>query len=141
MDPFVTFEYNDLTYKTRTAEEKGTSPQWNQVFEFYISDLKDEIVMKLWDKDVFYNDPIGIVCIKMSALCINGGGEVCFDVMYGEEIRGELHLLTLYTPKSMQQLTFDSEQMESIVREQEMQNNYTQTEIKGVTNKISEIQL
>ena len=39
MDPWVSFEYNGVTVKTLTAIEKGTSPVWNQIFEFYTNDL------------------------------------------------------------------------------------------------------
>lgn len=39
MDPWISFEYNGVTVKTLTAIEKGTSPVWNQIFEFYTNDL------------------------------------------------------------------------------------------------------
>jgi len=119
--------------------ERGKCPVWTQVFEFYVENLKDEIVFKIWDKDLFFHDPIGIVCAKISSLAINGGTESVFDIMYGAEKRGQLHLLTMYTPSQMQQSTFDSEHIEDQVREQLMTNNYTKNEIKALENKIKDI--
>ena len=46
------------------------------MFEFYVKDLKDEIVFKVWDADMFGSEAIGFTGVKLSALCVNEGGEL-----------------------------------------------------------------
>ena len=75
-DPYVSFDYNNVEFKTRTSLDRGNNPIWNQMFEFYVKDLKDEIVFKVWDADMFGSEAIGFTGVKLSALCVNEGGEL-----------------------------------------------------------------
>ena len=95
--------------------------------------MSDEIVIKLFDYDFFVSDAIGICSIKMSSLCINGGGEANFPIYYGQEKVGSLKLLSMYTPSQLQTVNIDNDNVESIKRELENQNNinnYFETNLK-----------
>ena len=58
----------------------GQSPYWNQLFDFYVQSMSDEIIFKLWDDDFFVENNIGYAITKVSSFCINGGGEVILKI-------------------------------------------------------------
>jgi Ca2+-dependent lipid-binding protein len=43
MDPFIIIEYQGMEFKTRTADNAGKNPKWNEYFEIEIYSLQDDI--------------------------------------------------------------------------------------------------
>ena len=41
MDPFVTLHYRESKFQTKTAEDQGTKPVWNETFEIPIKSADD----------------------------------------------------------------------------------------------------
>jgi hypothetical protein len=109
MDPYVKFRINDQEFTTETADEAGKTPIWNQNFEFHVNDMKDEIVFKVFDKDIWPlpDDAVGWAAVKMSSLCINGGRSFSVDLFFNNEFVGILKLATIYKPMQDMSLNFD----------------------------------
>lgn len=133
MDPYVTFSYQDQQYKTLAAEDRGKFPIWNQIYELNIISLEDEIIFKVMDKDLFYDDAIGFCSVKLSALCINGGGESNFDIYWNEGIVGTLKLMSKYTPKQEMSYKFESEYIQSQINDKKITVNFKRAEKKQLT--------
>ena len=49
---------------------------------------------------------IGMLNVKLSAFCVNGGGESTYQIWYGQEIVGDLTFITKYTPSVTQEICF-----------------------------------
>ena len=79
---WIEFKYRGRTFNTAKKGDgsSGQGPCWNQIFEIYVDNMKDEIVFKLWDDDLFVQNNIGFIVAKVSSLCLNGGGELSFKI-------------------------------------------------------------
>jgi hypothetical protein len=88
-----------------------------------VSDLKDEIIFKVWDEDLFIHDAIGLCNVKINSLCINGGGQFEFSLYYGQEEVGVLTLVTNFSPSCVDNSVFDSEITENKQKELELRRN------------------
>ena len=110
MDPYVKFRINDQEFTTETADEAGKTPIWNQNFEFHVNDMKDEIVFKVFDKDIWPlpDDAVGWAAVKMSSLCINGGGGSPAVLFLKNEFAAILRLATTYKPMQEMSPIFDT---------------------------------
>jgi Ca2+-dependent lipid-binding protein len=67
MNPFVSVEF--LQTKYDTSQREGKKPVWNEqlpVFRNMI--IEDDIVLRMFDKDMFENDDIGELKIKVREL-------------------------------------------------------------------------
>ena len=50
------------------------------MFEIYVKAIDDEIIFKVWDDAYWVKEMIGFTVAKVSSLCINGGGELEFNI-------------------------------------------------------------
>ena len=73
---------------------------------------------------------------KVSALCINGGGEVKFKIWKNETQVGELRLITSYIPQQLLVGAFDTEDLEQVTRDEEMANNRHLANIESMKAKL-----
>ena len=86
---------------------------WAAMYEFYVTDLSDEIVFKLYEYQRFYdafnaNNAIGMCNVKIRGMCINKGTTQNYKIWYGRKEVGSLKLQTMWTPKQLQQVRFMS---------------------------------
>ena len=68
------------------------------MFEIYVKAIDDEIIFKVWDDAYWVKEMIGFAVAKVSSLCINGGGELEFNIYNKQEKVGSLFLITSFTP-------------------------------------------
>ena len=71
-DPFITFDYRGMTYKTEVKRGEGKNPVWNQTFTLENVSPDDSIIVKCVDEDQFSNDVIGQCELKMQKLAKGG---------------------------------------------------------------------
>jgi hypothetical protein len=77
------------------------------VFNLYVDDLKDEILIKLWNTGKFYSVLIGMAYTKLSAFCINGGCHLSLNFYNGEKQTAKVHFISQFTPESLIDSGFD----------------------------------
>ena len=67
MDPYVKVRVGNQEYKTKTANDMGKNPTWNDTFTFKING-EQTLDFYLYDKDVGKDDYIGEGKINLSTL-------------------------------------------------------------------------
>ncbi len=104
MDPYVTVVYNTVsqpnkkTVKTKVHKSGGQTPQWNEKFEFLVESMDDNIIFTVFDKDMFFDDLVGNVIMKVGALVsksVNAGGNdapTTLDLFQKIEKTGDLNI-------------------------------------------------
>jgi len=65
-DPYVIFKQQHVEFKS-DVQEKNLNPTWDTKFDFGINDLKDELIIKVYDHDsITRDDPMGHASIDLS---------------------------------------------------------------------------
>ena len=68
--------------RTRTINEAGKTPCWNQVFDVDVKYIGDDMTVSVYDEDVSSDDLVGKTTIKLSSLCITGGLDDWFPIQF-----------------------------------------------------------
>ena len=55
-DPFAVFKLGDREYKTKTINDGGKKPVWNEETHFNVQDLKGAISVSVFDADNFSSE-------------------------------------------------------------------------------------
>ncbi len=66
MDPFVQFYINRKKYKTRSIQDGGKTPIWNEKLQIPYNTINDSIVMTCYDEDIMMDDFVGEAEYKVS---------------------------------------------------------------------------
>ena len=97
MDPYVKFKYDKIEHKTRVKDEAGKHPRWNQTFDIYVKDSKNErIKFEVMDKDMMTSSHVGecsLVINEMTGMSGNGM-EKWHDIFHKNKKAGKLLLKT-----------------------------------------------
>ena len=80
MDPWVQLKIRDWQAKTKTMQNAGKTPKWNETFDIKVNYIGDDVNLIIYDEDVVGNDLVAQTNFKISALCVNGGIEEWFPV-------------------------------------------------------------
>jgi Ca2+-dependent lipid-binding protein len=59
MDPFVQINYMGTIFKTKTKNEAGKNPVWNESFDIPIQSMGDFLEITIFDEDNLTNDFVG----------------------------------------------------------------------------------
>ena len=73
-------------------------PNWRETFDVDVKYLGDELYLRVLDKDMASVDVIGATCIKLSALCCNGGTDDWYEIEYKGKSAGKIHLIGRFVP-------------------------------------------
>jgi Ca2+-dependent lipid-binding protein len=99
MDPYCVFTYQGKKQKSIVLDEAGKTPKWeNQIFEFDIVDLSDQIDMAIMDEDVTIDDNVGETIMGVGDLIVKGGVNTWFEIYYKKKSAGSVHLATTWVP-------------------------------------------
>ncbi len=60
MDPFILIKHNGKKYKTKSIDEAGKNPVWNQEIILPIAAENDTILLYCFDEDIIIDDFIGL---------------------------------------------------------------------------------
>lgn len=71
MDPFVVLKYNKEEHKTKEIENAGSTPKWNKSFDIGVKRVTDNIIIEVYDVDVFDNELIGAGIAHVENLCVD----------------------------------------------------------------------
>lgn len=80
MSPYVTMVFKGKKYKSKTHDYGGKTPKWGQKFTFEVTSADEDLMVRVWDKDLTTSDAVGFVKLKMSSLIINMGVDCWFDI-------------------------------------------------------------
>ena len=99
MDPYCEIQTRHQKVRTRTLNEAGKAPKWNQVFDIDVKYIGDDMTVTVYDEDVCSSDLVGKATVKMSSLCIAGGLDDWFPIQYKGRQSGQVHLKGEWKPK------------------------------------------
>ena len=99
MSPYITLVFKDKKHKSKIHYEGGNTPIFEDKFTFDVTSPNEEIVMRVWDKDMTTSDAVGFCKIKVSSLMINNGTEDWFDIYFDNKNAGSIQLRSKFEPK------------------------------------------
>ena len=82
MSPYITISFKGQKYKTKVHDYGGKKPEWKDEFVLEVTDVTEEMTLRVWDQDMTTSDAVGFTKIKMSSLMINCGVTDWFTIMY-----------------------------------------------------------
>ena len=103
MDPYCIIKLRDAEYRSKTLNNAGKLPKWNETFVINVKYIGDDMTITCYDEDVTTSDLIGAVDFKISALCIAGGLNDWFNIQYKGKKAGTIHLKSEWIPDSATQ--------------------------------------
>lgn len=80
MDPYVIINTREQRIRTRTAQDQGKTPKWNEVMEIDVKYIGDDLHLQVFDEDVTCSDIIGENNIKLSSFCVGNGIDEWFEI-------------------------------------------------------------
>ena len=99
MDPYVQICQRMQMFRTKTQDDAGKTPKWNETFDLDVKYVGDELFIKVKDENVTDSDDIGEAIVKLSAFCVQGGIDDWWQISYGGRKAGSLHLKGEWFPK------------------------------------------
>jgi len=98
MDPYTTLQVREVIQRTRTLDGAGKTPKWDQIFDFHVKYIGDDITLKVLDEDVRSSDLVGETTLKLSSLCVNHDIDEWFPITYKGKQSGTIHLKSTWRP-------------------------------------------
>ncbi|KAL8172479.1 hypothetical protein V2J09_024283 [Rumex salicifolius] len=101
IDPYAILTCRTQEQKSSVAIDAGSNPEWNQYFIFTISGSVSELVIKLYDKDIFTaDDYLGKAEIPLEAVILEGSLPIAaYNVVKDGEYCGEVRLGLTFIPE------------------------------------------
>lgn len=97
MDPYLELSIGGVqVHKTKTLDEAGKNPQWNEECSFEVKDLNVEVQFKVSDEDYGSDDVVGEGTCTLADLCANGGQDGNFDIKHKGSGAGTVHFTTSF---------------------------------------------
>ena len=93
-DPYAIFEMTDWKFKTKTINNGGKTPKWDETTENYIQDTGDEMSVAVWDEDTLDDDLICEGKIALAQICVEGGSDSWHELSFEGKTVGKIHLVT-----------------------------------------------
>ena len=100
MDPYVLIKKGKEKVQTKTHDDAGQNPVWNQTFEIDIKDTKKFLEVSVRDEQTFSDREIGSTSIRVDMLC-DGSSPILekgWPLKFEEENAGTLNLKTEWIP-------------------------------------------
>ena len=92
MDPYVVITNRQHAVRTRTIEDGGKTPCWNEVIQLSVERISDDILLRVMDENVGANSEIGSCSIKLAAMAVQGGLENWWNIVWDNKVVGKIHL-------------------------------------------------
>lgn len=68
MDCYVEVKYKDQVKKTKTHQEGGVNPKWDEKLEISLESLTDKITISVFDEDTMTSDLVGESTLSVGRL-------------------------------------------------------------------------
>ena len=94
--PFVTLGFNGQKYETAVHEYGGNSPVWGDKFDLEVKKSSEEMLVRLWNKDMDSNSIVGFTNIQLAELTQEGERDVWVKILKDGQPIGEILMLVTY---------------------------------------------
>ncbi|KAL9228943.1 hypothetical protein vseg_004469 [Gypsophila vaccaria] len=101
MDPYVIITCRSQEQKSSVARDSGSTPVWNETFEFSIYGDVPELYLKIMDKDTFTDDDfVGEARIPLEGVFEAGSqSPISYNVVKDAEFKGEIRVGLTFFPE------------------------------------------
>ena len=139
MDPFVQVESRMQKMRTKTIEEAGKTPVWNETVEIDVKYIGDNVTLRIKDENVTDVELIGETEIKLSAFCVSGGIDDWWQISYDGKKAGDIHLKGRWEPKGSDPVSVSAAAMPGLQQTFQQQTLYQaqQAQMQPVQNFTS----
>ena len=108
MDPYVVVNNKKHSVRTHTVENGGKTPCWNEVIELEVTNISDDILLRVMDENIATNAEIGRCSIKLGAMCVSGGLDNSWPIAFGAYRAGRIHLHGEWCPTGSDPVSFSA---------------------------------
>ena len=98
MDPYAIISMREQKYKTKVIDGGGKNPKWDQLCEFDVKYIGDDMQLSVFDEDLTSSDLVGNCTIKASAMCVNKGLDDWWEIQFKGKSAGRVHIKTEWHP-------------------------------------------
>jgi len=123
MDPYVVIRNRSNAMRTETKWDAGKTPVWNEPLEVSVSNISDDLELRVMDENEATNAEIGSCSIKMSSMCVSGGNQDWFQLAFGGKPAGRIQLRGEWYPVGIDPVAFSASRspgLQQTVAQQEM---------------------
>ena len=113
MDPYVVLTSRALRSRTSTKENAHQAPVWNEAFDLEISNISEEVHLRVMDENVTSNKMIGECTIKLACMCVNGGLQSEWSLANGSKQAGVIRVQGAWAPAGSDPVATSSQTMPS----------------------------
>ena len=109
MDPYAQVHYNGSKHNSKVHSDGGKTPKWNYRLELEVTDVMDEITVKVYNKNTFDDDQIAHTdALKIYNLIgPNNGMTENHHMIYEKKNRGTIKIRSQYTPNAAPEAEVD----------------------------------
>ena len=99
MDPYVKIEVGGRTFKTKTRQNAGKKPTWDEIFEHYCT-YDGQLIAYVYDEDITSDDLVGSTYIQVSTVINSPSSHFSDDLVlkYKGKSSGTLYMDLTYYP-------------------------------------------
>ena len=88
MDPYVVIKNNNNAMRTDTKWDAGKAPKWNETLDVDVGNISDNLTIRVMDENAGTNSEIGCCEVKMASMCVSGGLDSWFPIVFGNKCAG-----------------------------------------------------
>ena len=98
MDPYAVIKNRSNAQRTETKWDAHKTPVWNETLDLQVSNISDNLSIRVMDENEATNAQIGECQVKMASMCVSGGLDAWFPIMHDSKPAGQLHLTGEWLP-------------------------------------------
>ena len=98
MDPYVIINTREQRIRTKTAQDQGKTPKWNECMDIDVKYIGDDLHLQVFDEDVTCSEIIGENRIKLSSFCVGNGIDEWFEIQHKGKKAGSVHMRAEWFP-------------------------------------------
>ena len=111
MDPYVVIRNRSNAMRTDTKWDAGKTPVWNETLEVQVTNINDDLELRVMDENEATNAEIGNCTVKMQSMCVSGGLDDWFQIAYGSKSAGRIRLSGEWLPIGSDPIAFSASRM------------------------------
>ena len=94
MDPYVIIKVDGKELRTKTMDNAGKTPVWNQDFDINLPDKKRDVTFQVWDVGTISDEIIGEATLKLESILTQSRDVKEIDIKHKGKSAGKLYIMS-----------------------------------------------
>lgn len=94
MDPYVIIKVDGKELRTKTMDDAGKTPVWNQDFDVNLPDKKRDVTFQVWDAGSMSDTIIGETTVKLETILTQARDVKEIDIKHKGKSAGKLFIMS-----------------------------------------------